>query len=177
MDFIGIIHTLFAIIAIIVGLMIFLMRKGTRRHRTMGYVYIISMLGLNITALMIYKVLGFFGPFHVLALISLAALFAGWWPAYRKKPPEKWLRKHYEGICWSYIGLMAALVAEIAVRLPWVKGFGKAFAIVTFVSSFIIVFIGAYFMHRFREQTLAPFERRAASPSVDSSFDKGQVNQ
>ena len=39
--------------------------------------YVLSMLLLNITALMIYDLYGRFGPFHVASVISLATIGAG----------------------------------------------------------------------------------------------------
>ena len=67
-------------------------KKGcTNLHIKIGYTYAISMLILNVTALMIYDLFGGFGPFHVFAVISLATLIAGLIPAYLKKPEGKWL--------------------------------------------------------------------------------------
>ena len=141
---------------------------GTQLHRVIGYLYVASMLGLNVTALLIYRVFGTFGPFHVLAVISLATVVAGLLPAFFKRPPGKWLRRHYEGICWSYVGLLAATAAEIAVRLPFVQGFGLAFGIATFVASFVVVFIGAFVLYRYRDQVLAGFQPRAGPVSAES---------
>ena len=164
MGILGYIHVAFGVLAIVLGLVIFCINKGTRLHRVLGYLYVASMLGLNITALMIYRVFGGFGPFHVLAIISLVTLFGGWVQAYFKHPPEKWLRRHYEGMCWSYVGLLAATAAEIAVRLPFVQG-GLAFGIATFVASFVVVFIGAFVLYRYRDQVLAGVQSPRAGPN------------
>jgi uncharacterized membrane protein len=122
MGILGLIHVGFEMLALVFGLVIFCMTKGTQLHRCLGYLYVVSMLGLNVTALLIYRVFGAFGPFHVLALVSLASVVAGLVPACLKRPRGKWLRRHYEAICWSYVGLLAATAAEIAVRLPFVHG-------------------------------------------------------
>lgn len=61
-------------------------RKGTRRHHQIGLVYAVSMLGLNATAFLIYRLFGGFGAFHVAALLSLLTIFAGLLPAVRRRP-------------------------------------------------------------------------------------------
>jgi uncharacterized membrane protein len=155
----GTIHVVFGILAITAGLVIFRIAKGTPRHRQLGFVYVASMLGLNGTGLLIYRVFGTFGPFHVLALASLVTLFSGFVPVYRKPRAGDWLRRHYHGMCWSYVGLLAATAAEIAVRLPIIRGFGLAFGIAVFVSSLVVVVVGGYVVNRSREQVLARFQR------------------
>ncbi|WP_395071105.1 DUF2306 domain-containing protein [Gracilimonas sp.] len=75
-----------------------------RRHKIFGYVYVICMIGLNISALTIYQLFGYFRPFHVFALFSLATVFAGFIPAYRKKPKDTWVEYHYEFMNWSVVG-------------------------------------------------------------------------
>ena len=165
MGILGYIHVAFGVLAIVLGLIIFCITKGTQLHRVIGYLYLVNMLGLNVTAFMIYRVFGVFGPFHVLAVISLVTLVAGFVPVYFKRPAGKWLQRHYEGMCWSYVGLLAATAAEIAVRLPFIHGFGLAFGIATFVSSFIVVFIGAYVLYRYRDQTLAGLQQPVSGPN------------
>ena len=65
-----------AISALVFGLCVFLTRKGTRLHKQFGYAYFFNMLGLNVSALFIYRLTGNFGPFHGAALASLLTLIA-----------------------------------------------------------------------------------------------------
>jgi hypothetical protein len=83
------------------------------------------MVLLNATALGIYDLYDRFGPFHVGALISVATLIAGFAPVILRRPRANWIEIHAYFMCWSYVGLVAALVAEISVRVPGV-GFGPA---------------------------------------------------
>ena len=71
-----------AVSALVFGLCVLLVRKGTRLHKQLGYAYFFNMLGLNISALFIYQLTGHFGPFHGAALASLLTLIAGFVPAY-----------------------------------------------------------------------------------------------
>jgi uncharacterized membrane protein len=111
-------HLLAACTALLAGLGVILTRKGTRLHKQLGYVYFFNMLGLNISALFIYRLTGHFGPFHGAALASLLTLIAGFLPVYLRLPEGRWLRLHYEYMNWSYVGLVAAGVSEAATRLP-----------------------------------------------------------
>lgn len=111
-------HLIAACTALIAGLCLFFARKGTRLHKQFGYVYFLNMLGLNISALFIYRLTGHFGPFHGAALVSLLTLLAGFIPAFMHLPQGRWLELHYEFMNWSYVGLVAAGVSEAATRLP-----------------------------------------------------------
>jgi hypothetical protein len=94
------------------------------------------MVALNGTALLIYDLFGRFGPFHWLALASLATLLAGLVPAMRKRPRRSWLFYHAEYMSWSYVGLLAAAVSEVTTR--W---FHLPFGWTVVISS-LVVFIG-----------------------------------
>lgn len=113
----GMIHLFVSIIALITGLSVLVMTKGTKRHKLIGYIYAISMILLNLTAFMIYKLFGKFGIFHWCAIASCLTLFAGLYPVLTKKS-KNYLLKHFNFMYWSVIGLYAALMAEVFARLP-----------------------------------------------------------
>ncbi|MBK7317330.1 DUF2306 domain-containing protein [Candidatus Villigracilis affinis] len=117
-QFVSTFHMVSAVSALIFGACVLLARKGTRLHKQLGYAYFFNMLGLNLTALFIYQLTGHFGPFHGAALASLLTLLAGFIPAYLRLPHGRWLEFHYEFMNWSYVGLIAAGVSEVATRLP-----------------------------------------------------------
>ena len=78
MSTIGTIHLVASVAAIVVGAVVLMHRpKGGRRHRQLGWTYVVAMLTVNATAFMIYGLFGGFGPFHVAAVISLAGIVAG----------------------------------------------------------------------------------------------------
>jgi uncharacterized membrane protein len=81
----GLVHLIASIIALITGLFVLSTTKGTKTHKQIGYVYSISMILLNLTAFMIYKLYGKFGIFHWFAVISCLTLFAGLYPVLTKK--------------------------------------------------------------------------------------------
>lgn len=113
----GLIHLIVSVIALITGLFVLIAAKGTKIHKNVGYVYSVSMLILNLTAFMIYKLYGKFGIFHWFAVVSLVTLFAGLYPVFTKKS-KNYLLTHFNYMYWSVVGLYSALMAEIFSRLP-----------------------------------------------------------
>jgi len=145
MSTLGIIHTVFGVVALLAGTAVVLIRKGGRWHRTLGHVYLTSMVSLNATSLFIYNLFGHFGPFHWLAAISLLTLIAGMIPVFTRRPKGRWLERHAIFINMSFIGLVAATAAEITSRIP---GMEDAFGLVVGGTSALIIGIGTALMYR-----------------------------
>ncbi|WP_163931274.1 DUF2306 domain-containing protein [Paraferrimonas sp. SM1919] len=110
-------HFFSALFALIIGLWLLTIKKGTRWHKNLGYGYWFAMLALNVSALSLYQRDGQFGPFHIAAVLSLLTLIAGAVPALRRKP-KHWLAMHWRFMAWSYVGLVAGALSESIFRLP-----------------------------------------------------------
>ena len=117
-DLLGLGHTVLGVSALGFGASVLGSEKGTLRHRRLGRAYGASMVGLLATGLLIYDLFGYFGPFHYFAIIGMVTLVAGLVPVLRRRPAGTWVDYHAHFMCWSFIGLVAATVAEIATRLP-----------------------------------------------------------
>ena len=114
----GLVHTLSAAIALISGLVVLSKQKGTRTHRKVGYTYFFSMIILNVTAIPITNMSGTFGFFHVFILISLPTTILGLYIPLFSRHKRNWVLQHFSYMFWSYVGLIAAFIAEVMVRLP-----------------------------------------------------------
>lgn len=136
-------HILAAVLALVCGALVFLLRKGTARHRLLGRVYVVAMVVLNVTALSIFRLFDGFGPFHVAALLSLATVIPAFFAAYRKRPG--WLQRHYFLMSFSYVGLLSAAASEAATRLPRTPFWGAVVAasLVVFLAGGAVVFARA----------------------------------
>lgn len=113
----GLLHFVTAVLAIVSGAWVLVNSKGTARHRWSGWLYAGSMAGLNLSALFLYNLTGSFGPFHILAVASLASVTGGVVAVRFGVPRAGWRYSHAYWMAWSYVGLLAALAAETATRL------------------------------------------------------------
>lgn len=172
MSLLGVVHLATAFAAILSGGSVLLTGpKGGRTHRRLGWVYLVSMLVLNGTALSIYRLFGGFGPFHVAAIVSVVGTGFGALFAIRARRARargdlaaraRFIEGHYEAIGWSYIGLIAALVSETATRTDIVRRAaapGAAFGIAVGVATAAVVFVGSRLLRKRRAGLLAPFAR------------------
>lgn len=148
-------HIATAILALATGLLVLVSTKGTRRHRRTGYVYVASMVALNVSSFFIFSLTGRFSLFHVAAMLSLATVVAGFLPVFLRRPRDGWLPMHLEIMAWSYIGLLAAAASEAAVRIPK-SPFWWAVAV---ASGTVIVAGGLVLAHN-RPTLLARYGRR-----------------
>ena len=115
-------HLATALVALASAAWVLRARKGTRNHVLGGYVYVVSMLLLNGTALAKYDLTGGFNMFHASAIASLLTLAGAYAAAilYRRTRDRRAIAAHGHLMIWSCFGLFAALVAEVVTRaLPF----------------------------------------------------------
>lgn len=140
---IGLLHLVFAVVAMLTGALVLLRTKGDLLHKRVGYVYVFSMLALNVSAFGIYHLFGRLGIFHGLALLSLLTIVGGMYPALTRRKPE-WVLQHLETMSWSVVGLYAAFCAEIGVRCFDMRSFWWVVAL----SSGLVCLVGKILIDR-----------------------------
>jgi uncharacterized membrane protein len=155
---IGAVHVSLGVMSLLFGAWIFLAAKGTRTHVRLGWVYVACIAGLNASALGIYHLTGRPNLFHGLAVASLAMTGIGIAQPLRRRQSRKWLWRHYQYMCWSYVGLLAATVNEAAVRLPVLRQFcASTLPALPLLASGAMVGVGAgvilFFQRRVLEST------------------------
>lgn len=123
-DKIGLLHLISSCLALLFGTFVLVSKKGTKQHLGIGYLYVVSMGILFLTAFMIYRLFNGWGIFHYATLLSLITIALGMIPIWRKKPVDKWKFQHFSFMYWSVIGLYAAFAAEILTRIPKAPFFG-----------------------------------------------------
>jgi len=104
------------------------------------------MVVMNITALFLYRLTGAVNFFHIAAVASLPTLIFGLRAVILRRPVGGWIDTHYRLMAWSYVGLVAAVVAEPSTRLlaQWQRTqgafpMGKFWMLVCFVSVVVLV--------------------------------------
>lgn len=149
----GLVHTIAAVLALLAGVFIFVRPKATALHRSLGYTYSVSMAVVIGTALFIYNLTQSFNLLHVFALVSCPPLLLGFIAALRRRPG--WLSTHYEWMCYSYLGLVAAFISETATRvlMPFIVAQYQVRSLVPFwgvvgISTVIVVYIGIRLIER-----------------------------
>lgn len=172
MTTLGLTHTATALVALASGAAVLLATKGTTNHRRLGWVYVASMLALNVTALFIFRLFGGFGPFHVAAMASLVTVLFGTVAAVRARryrlgrdavARARAIEHHYAWMSWSYVGLLAATVSEIATRLPAFRprpGQGLAFTLVVVAATLLVVAVGSRMIRGRKTALLGPYRPR-----------------
>lgn len=111
-------HFITSLIAIITGTYVLFNPKGTKKHKQVGYFYVCSMILVCVAALGIYNISGEFGVFHILAIAGLLTLIAGMIPLLLKNIKKKYKVFHLWFMYYSVLGLYAAFVSELSIRLP-----------------------------------------------------------
>ena len=121
-----IVHLADACIAIAAGAAIFLMRKGTGRHRLIGAIYLTAMTVTVVSVVPVEaKVMPFFGTrfgfFHVFVVIGFISLLVGLhalrrWRVYRD---IRALQAHQVHLAYSYAGLLMAGFSQMATNPRW----------------------------------------------------------
>lgn len=129
---IGLFHFVTSVLALITGTVVLLNVKGTLFHKRIGYVYVISMLLLNLSSFFIIS-FGGFSIFHFFAIVSLFTVLGGMYAVWKRH--KNWLTTHYYFMSWSVVGLYAALWSEIGTRFTnSIKDFWWMVALATFVT-------------------------------------------
>lgn len=149
---IGYIHTVSALLAMLMGAFVVARPKRGTLHKRLGYTYLFSMLVLNGTAFQIYHLFGRLGPFHILSMVSLICLAGGIIPALARQQVKNWLHWHYYFMTWSVVGLYAAFWAELFTRTLPMGQFWPIVMVATGVTSWL----GAYFIRKNANRLLTP---------------------
>lgn len=139
---IGWFHFILAVLAMLTGTIVLLNKKGTQFHKRTGYVYVVSMLLMNLSSFFIINFDGF-SIFHFFAIVSLITIFGGMIPAIKKK--KNWFGYHFYFMSWSVVGLYCAFWSEIGTR--FVNNM-QQFWWAVILATLITVFIGSKIINR-----------------------------
>jgi uncharacterized membrane protein len=116
-------HVLAAVSALGAGAAVLVSPKGTRAHRVIGTVYVLSLVLVNVAALSLHRESSF-GVFHALAVISLVTIAVGVSPLLTGRRSAVVIATHAYCMTWSYAGLVAAGCGQLTVAVgpdaaPW----------------------------------------------------------
>ncbi|MFT7262697.1 MAG: putative membrane protein [Halioglobus sp.] len=117
MTLLGWIHTIIAIIALVAGFYTLAINKVITLKNKTGQIYLVCTLLAAISALMIYNQ-GGFGPAHILAILTLLALFGGFFVT--KISAFSKIADYFQAFCFSGTVLfhMIPAITDGLLRLP-----------------------------------------------------------
>ncbi len=145
----GLVHFISSLLALILGTLVLIMKKGTAKHKITGRFYAFTMLVVLITAFMTYRLFGTWGIFHWTAVISTLTLFCGLIPILTKRPTKSYVSLHFSFMYWSIIGVYGAFVSETLVRMPKVvieSGIpNSVFYNMTAIGTAVVMGLGVYY--------------------------------
>jgi uncharacterized membrane protein len=101
--------------AIILGALVYLFPKGTRRHRCLARTYLIAMVGCTGTALLMHKY-GLLTSSHGLALAAICCMAGAFIAVRRKVPAGNWRLYHHLFGASSYYILLFTTLKRLATR-------------------------------------------------------------
>lgn len=107
-----------ALLAMLVGAFVLATPKGTKRHKQIGYIYVVSMILVCTSAMGIYRLTGKFGIFHATAIFGFLTLAGSMIPMFMKNIERKYKAVHVWFMYYSVLGLYAAFASELSVRIP-----------------------------------------------------------
>jgi uncharacterized membrane protein len=103
----GLIHVAAAVVALVAGAILLAGRKGTMRHRRLGYLYLGAMAYVNLAAWTV-DTHGAIGLFHVLTIVSVATLVGAHAILLTGRRSRGRSEAHGAMMAWSYAGVLAA---------------------------------------------------------------------
>ena len=116
-DSVGLIHLIASSLAMVTGSLVLILKKGTKLHKKVGYVYVFSMVTLLITAFMIFRLFNGWGVSII--LLCLYGHHLSWNDSrITKETQGRWKYLHFTFMYWSVMGLYAAFAAEVFTRMP-----------------------------------------------------------
>jgi len=109
-------HVVAALSALLAGVAVLVLPKGTHTHRVIGTGYVLALVLVNVAALSLHRE-NAFGVFHALAVTSLVTIAVGLLPLLLGKRSPRVIATHAFCMTWSYAGLAAAGCGQLAVAV------------------------------------------------------------
>ena len=117
------IHAFAAMTAFALGVVQLAAPKGTLPHRTLGWIWVVLMLGVSVSAFFIHqlRLWGAWSPIHLLAIFTLTMLPVAVWAAHRHQ-----VNRHRRAMIGIFVGalVIAGLFTFVPGRIMHAVAFG-----------------------------------------------------
>ncbi len=120
-------HTASAILAILSGLAILMLRKGTTKHRRIGKVYVTSIVAMCFLSWFIRKINdGAFSIFHLISIQTLLFVTAGLAFLRLRASTRHWYVWRLRFMLYSYVTLVVTGITQAFEYLPFTSDLANA---------------------------------------------------
>ena len=117
-------HAFAAMTAFALGVVQLAAPKGTLPHRTLGWIWVVLMLGVSVSAFFIHqlRLWGAWSPIHLLAIFTLTMLPVAVWAAHRHQ-----VNRHRRAMIGIFVGalVIAGLFTFVPGRIMHAGVFGQ----------------------------------------------------
>ena len=113
------IHAFFALMAVPLGLYIFLTKKGTAKHKCFGRIWVAWLLIISVTAVFIQEITpGEYSFIHLLIPLTIGSLIYSIWSIrkFKKTALQKYKYSHMSSMIGVYVG--ALILAGAFTLMP-----------------------------------------------------------
>lgn len=151
-DIWGSAHTAAALVALITGAFVLMRPKADGQHKLTGYTYFAAFWILILAGLPMAD--DGITAFHWLSLISAVSLIAGLWMIRASRRARTATGRaqlvfgHYKFMAWSYVGLVAAGVSQLATRFAVAYGGMSTFWWAVVLATLAVALVGAVWIAR-----------------------------
>jgi uncharacterized membrane protein len=112
-------HIVASLGAVVAGLCVVVLDKGTARHRLVGKVYAALTYTLCGASFFIFETSGTFSVFHMVAIQNAALVTAGLAAARLRNRLTGWVTWHLRFMMYSYLALVATGALQFLEYLPF----------------------------------------------------------
>ena len=113
------IHAFFALSAVPLGLYIFLTKKGTKKHKLFGRIWVAWLVTISLTAIFIQEITpGEYSFIHLLIPLTIGSLIFSIWSIrkFKQTALQKYKSSHMTSMIGVYVG--ALIVAGVFTLMP-----------------------------------------------------------
>ena len=112
-------HVLTVTVALVSGIIVLVMRKGSDIHKQFGWLYAISTLAMALSSFGIYELRNGPSIFHAVSVSVLITVGLGIYQPLRRKKKSNWLFWHLVLMQASYVMLVVTGIAQFFDQLPF----------------------------------------------------------
>lgn len=111
----GHVETIFGLLVVILGLVVFYSEKGSSKHRMLGKLYILVLLGWCVLAYVHKNPVASIGSYLSFLFVGLSFMLSALYPLLLRKRIKVWVVWHYILMCYSVLFCFMSLITYLFI--------------------------------------------------------------